>query len=144
MLRARYSQNKKGQAVIEMLPSFFLFMLVFTASLALFEAMSNAVKVQEAARNMAFAKIANCGPLISPPEETGGLVLGRAPARATVVQGPANRKVTSSSRCFSVYPTEARYGVELLPIYGVEGLLNIDFSTRLSVYRSPGSACSGP
>ncbi|NCN27681.1 hypothetical protein GW915_08915 [bacterium] len=137
-------QSDKGQAVVEMLPSFFLFIMIFTASLALFEVMSNAVKVQEAARNMAFAKIANSGSLITPPEEGPGLVLGRAPAsRATVVPSGANAAISSGNNCFSVFPTEAAYSVDFLPIYGIASTLSLDFSTRISVYRNPGSSCDG-
>lgn len=137
--------SKKGQAVVEMLPCFFLFILIFTASLALFEVMTNAIKLQETARNMAFAKIANSGTLTTPPEGGGQLVLGRAPASAAaLVSASGNNRVTSSSSCFSVFPTEAKYSIDLLPIYGVEKALKIDFSTRISVYRSPGSRCGGP
>ena len=133
-------EKESGQAIIEIIPAFFLFILVITASVSLFEVLRNATLVQETARNMAFAKIANSGTITSPPEASGALVLG---VESPISLPSSNPRVSASNSCFNVYPTAPSHSVTMLPILGVDGFLSVAFATKLSVYRntSRGAAC---
>lgn len=119
--------SKRGQAIVEILPSVMLFMLVISAGLAYFRVMRAATIRQEAVRNLAFAKIDNSGTLttVVTPDE-GGVA---APITITVDRKviPAlvdgnNPFISSSTDCFTVIPGgEAQQSIPVTYRYGVSG-----------------------
>lgn len=129
-LRSRQSR-KSGQAMIELIPVIFVLLILVFASLVFFQGIRESTKAQEAARNLAFATIANSGPLVS----TGG---STNIAGQYQFPGGANRPpISNSNTCFGVRP-QGRNSVTPLP--SILGLgMELTRVHKATVFRQPGA-----
>ena len=132
-----------GQAMLELLPMFVIFFAAISGMVAYFQTMRNSILVQEAARNAAFAKIANSGPLVTPPEQVGQPLMAgpyeRGPAAYQVSGANNNAVVGPGNSCFTVFPGESVIPERLPTIYGIAS--TVGETSRAVVYRFGGSAC---
>ena len=127
-------KNKSGQAMIEFLPAILLFIVILIVSTVFFMGLRESTLLQEAARNAAFAKISNSGPLVSRENRAG------APGFYTFpMTGTQNIEVNSRNTCFVASPqlsTDGPNTFKLPSILGVEmGLQRIH---KMTVFRQPG------
>ncbi|MEI7441386.1 MAG: TadE family protein [bacterium] len=128
-------KNKNGQAMIEFLPAILLFIVILIVSTVFFMGLRESTLLQEAARNAAFAKISNSGPLVSRDYQGG------APTSfyAFPMTGTKNIKVSRSNTCFVASPqlsTDGPNTFKLPSILGVEmGLQRIH---KMTIFRQPG------
>ena len=125
-------RSVRGQALIEVLPAILLFIIVIAASLVFFIGIRESFQMQEAARNAAFAKIANSGPLISPASRSSVQGQYEFPIGA----GLSNTDVTQANTCFSVTPSSGITTAVLPRILN----LNLDLlrAQKMTVFRRPG------
>ena len=127
-------KNKNGQAMIEFLPAILIFIVIIIVSTVFFMGLRESTLLQEAARNAAFAKISNSGPLVSRVNQSG------APGFYTFpMTGTQNIEVNSRNTCFVASPqlsTDGPNTFKLPSILGVEmGLQRIH---KMTVFRQPG------
>jgi hypothetical protein len=132
----RTSSGQNGQALVEFIPVLFAFLFIFTAATSFFEIMKNASLVQEMGRNLAFAKIANHGPLTTPPDET--YYMTRYGTFAS------NDLISLNNECFVVLPRKAAYVHDAKKIFGLASTVQVRMFTKAVVYRQPGSNCQTP
>ena len=126
---SRRSNRKSGQAMIEFIPAVILFIFLMMASYVFFRGLRESIQGQEAARNMAFAKIANSGPLVS---EGGGLGVSGQYEFGVSTPAPAmnNRNV-----CFGVKPEANERSVNLPSLWGISMVLGRN--QRATIFRQP-------
>jgi hypothetical protein len=138
-------KGKRGQALIELVPSILLFLIVSSSSLAYFRVMRSSQLRQEVVRNLMFAKIDNSGPLVTsgqqglePLQLSGIPEASRGPASAV---GGSAVKLGIATDCVAVFPgdTPAR-----MPVNGILGLpgfeSELQFSTYAVIFRRDGAA----
>lgn len=130
-------QEKKGQAIIEMLPMIVIFLVAISASIAYFQMMRNAILVQEAARNAAFAKINNSGPMVTPPARQNRGV--QTSTYRIIAGGNSDPVLGPGNSCITVFPGQSIVPERLPVIMGDS--YQINETTRAVVYRLPGSSC---
>ncbi len=127
-------KNKSGQAMIEFLPAILLFIVILIVSTVFFMGLRESTLLQEAARNAAFAKISNSGPLVSRENRAGAPGFYNFP-----MTGTQNIEVNSRNTCFVASPqlsTDGPNTFKLPSILGVEmGLQRIH---KMTVFRQPG------
>ncbi len=115
------ASNKRGQAMVEFLPSIMIFVLIMSAGMAYFRVMRAAEIRQEAARNLAFAKIDNAGTLTTVDSADDGksappIALTIENQTIPAVQDGNNVFISSGTTCFSVIP-ESKADLELPVVY---------------------------
>ncbi len=123
-------KNKKGQAMIEFIPIMVVLMILVFTSLVFFQGIRESIKSQEASRNLAFATIANSGPIVSGGGST------TIPGQYEFA-GAANRpEVSNRNMCFGVRPQGRSSNTALPSILG----MNMQMSRvhKMSVFRQPG------
>lgn len=139
--------SKKGQAMMELLPSTILFFMVISVSLAYYRVVRASQLRQEAVRNMMFAKIANKGTLTSTGvQEDQGVVFSqgdqgfRGPA---AISSNQNSFVDQTVPCFSVSPSDLSFGVpfpeSIAGLGRIPQLVNI--ATYAVMHRDSGGTC---
>lgn len=129
-------KNKSGQAMIEFLPAILLFIVILIVSTVFFMGLRESTLLQEAARNAAFAKISNSGPLVSRENRAG------APGFYTFPMiGTQNVLVDKDKTCFVASPQLSTDGssnniFKLPSILGVE--MGLQRTHKMTVFRQPG------
>jgi len=136
--RKESSKSKKGQALVELLPSLVIFFMVISASLSYFEIMRGATIRQEVVRNLAFAKMNNMGTLTTPTGKLGAPIQIEGVA---AISGNDNDFVGFQSNCFSVSPANLTESFQPKKIIGVSAVPPVEVSSYAVVYRRPGSQC---
>ena len=129
--------HKKGQAMIEFLPAILLFIVILIVSVVFFIGLRESTLLQEAARNAAFAKIANSGPLVS---RNKSLDPGATSQKyySFPLTGAKNVEVDNTNFCFVATPQPTSEGFVKLPsIFDVD--MNLKRTHKMTVFRLPAS-----
>jgi len=139
--------SRKGQAIIELLPSVIIFFTVIVAGLNYFRVMRAAVIRQEVVRNSVFALINNSGTLTTPPNllsSVGDTSTVPAGVESGVPVIRAHSFVSGGSSCFSVNPPGLLAAVEtpLLPMFSSGETPVVNFVTYAVINRQPGGNCA--
>jgi hypothetical protein len=136
------SKNRKGQAIIELLPSVLLFLIVVGGGLSYFQMMREVTIRQEVVRNLAFAKINNVGTLTTPLSQGANEVLIEGfPAGGRVI-GPSRFDfVSRTDGCFTVTPSLVRKPIQAGSVFGIGALTPINVTTYAVIYRRPDVNC---
>lgn len=124
--------------MIEFLPAILLFIVIMTVSFIFFMGLRESALLQEAARNAAFAKIANSGPLVSRENRSGALNHYEFP-----LQGAQNVEVNNENTCFVATPqlsTDGNNTFKLPKILGIE--MDLKRTHKMTVFRRPGASNS--
>lgn len=120
--------------MIEFLPAILLFIVILIVSTVFFMGIRESTLLQEAARNAAFAKISNSGPLVSRENRAGAPGFYEFP-----MAGTQNVLVDKDKTCFVASPqlsTDGHNTFKLPSILGVDmGLQRIH---KMTVFRQPG------
>jgi hypothetical protein len=128
-------KNNKGQAMIEFLPAVLLFIVILIVSTVFFIGLRESTLLQEAARNAAFAKISNSGPLVSRANRSGAQNLYEFP-----MSGSQNIIVDNSKTCFSATPQLSTDGPNLFKLPSILGVdMGLQRIHKMTVFRRPGS-----
>lgn len=133
-------KNNKGQAMIEFLPAILLFIVILIVSVVFFIGLRESTLLQESARNAAFAKIANSGPLVSRQNRSGAPNLYQFP-----MSGSKNVEVNNDKTCFSATPQLSTDGPNLFKLPSILGVdMELQRIHKMTVFRRPGSidACN--
>lgn len=125
--------SNRGQSLVEFLPAILLFMVVIAASLVFFMGLRESFQMQEAARNAAFTKIANSGPMISNANRSSVKDQYEFPMST----GLRNVDVNQTTTCFAVTPNSGETQARLPSILGLN--LNLSRAHKMSVFRRPGA-----
>lgn len=127
--------NKKGQALIEFLPVILLFIVIMSVSFIFFMGLRESAIMQEAARNAAFAKIANSGPLVSREFRSGASNYYEFP-----LEGAQNIEIDNSKTCFSTNPQLSTNGNNIFKLPSILGVeMDLQRTHKMTVFRRPGS-----
>jgi hypothetical protein len=141
-------KSRRGQAIVEFIPSAMVFIVVIYASIAYFRVMRAATIKQEVVRNIAFAKIANSGTLTTTPEQviggaqedTGGSLQLGGESGAPIVPEESNQFIGRDFKCFTVFPPDPLQ-TEFIQVPLLKRLGSVSFRTLLIVERFGNSAC---
>ena len=133
MLKKKYllKNKKNGQAMIEFLPAILLFIVILVVSVVFFMGLRESTLLQEAARNAAFAKISNSGPLVSRSNRAGSSKHYEFP-----MTGTQNKVVNNQNTCFSSTP-DGTNAFNLPSILGVT--MDLKRIHKATVFRQPGA-----
>lgn len=129
-------QRKKGQALIELIPSLIILVIVISAMTSWFRATRSFVIREEVVRNTAFATISNVGTLTTPFEnQRDGLQL----EGNTFLSSNNLGFISEQTPCVVVFPSESSMEVPLsVKILKNVGTLNVN--TYAVLVREP-SGC---
>lgn len=132
---SRLRHNKKGQAMIEFLPAILLFIVIMSVSFIFFMGLRESTLLQEAARNAAFAKIANSGPLVSRENRSSATNYYEFP-----LEGAQNIEIDNSKTCFSATPQLSNDGPNIFKLPSILGVkMDLQRTHKMTVFRRPGS-----
>ncbi|MBS1983989.1 MAG: hypothetical protein JST16_07430 [Bdellovibrionales bacterium] len=135
------NSSRRGQAMVEFLPAVMIFILIMSAGLAYFRVMRAASLRQEAARNLAFAKIDNAGTLTTIDSPDAGRSAAAVAINIEGVAIPAmndqsNPFVGRDAQCFSVIPGgQAQKKLDITYRYGASSDTPVTISTYAVVCR---------
>jgi hypothetical protein len=137
--------SKRGQALIELIPSVLLFLIVSSSSLAYFRVMRSSQIRQEVVRNLMFAKIDNSGPLVTSAQQTqeplqlAGVEVGsRAPASAV---GGNTVAMSANTDCLAVFPGDSLSRIPVTNILGLSGFESeVQVATYAVIFRRSGNS----
>ena len=129
--------RRGGQALVEFLPAVMIFILVLSAGLAFFRIMRSATIRQEAARNLAFAKIDFAGTLTTVNVDASNTSRPRSvglrieSGDVTAISGNNDQFIDYSTSCFYVHPEGS--GMKSLPV-DLRGGVRVDRPVQFSTY----------
>jgi hypothetical protein len=127
-------KNKSGQAMIEFLPAILLFIVILIVSTVFFMGLRESTLLQEAARNAAFAKISNSGPLVSRENRAGALDFYEFP-----MNGTKNVLVDKDKTCFVASPQLSTDGPNTFKLPSILGIdMGLQRIHKMTVFRRPG------
>jgi hypothetical protein len=132
--------SKRGQAVVELLPSVFLFLIVVTAGLSYFRMMREVTIRQEVVRAMAFSKIDYSGTLTTPLTQSEGVLFLEGLPNGVAVDSSRFEFVGRLDPCFSVTPENVTQQIEAGSVFGLGRLNPLNVATYAVMYRVPGVA----
>jgi len=122
--------------MIEFLPAILIFIVILIVSTVFFMGLRESTLLQEAARNAAFAKISNSGPLVSRENRAGALGFYEFP-----MNGTKNVEVNSGNICFVASPQLSTDGSNK-NIFKLPSILGVDMGLqrihKMTVFRQPG------
>ncbi len=144
----KISTSRKGQAIMELLPSMIIFLMIMTGALSYYRVMRSATIKQEIIRNLMFAKINNSGTLttttnqVKPGSSDLSIAASINSIEATNSISQANNgRVLRDSSCFAVLPDKPSETMTLGPLFMAGELGELNFKTFAVIYRNTDKTC---